>query len=36
MAVTNETLTLMIQFGGFIVALLSLVVTIVFALTKKK
>ncbi|AKF92675.1 putative holin-like toxin [Brevibacillus laterosporus] len=35
MAVTHETLSLLFQFGGFIVALLGLVVTIVVALTKK-
>ncbi|MFI8712139.1 MULTISPECIES: putative holin-like toxin [Bacillales] len=36
MAITHETLTLMLQFGVFIVGLLGLVVTIVVALTKKK
>ncbi|MBR8659790.1 putative holin-like toxin [Brevibacillus sp. NL20B1] len=35
MAITHETMSLMIQFGGFIVGLLSLVVAIV-ALTQKK
>ena len=34
-AITHEMLTLMLQFGGFIVGLLSLVVTIVVALTKR-
>ncbi|MCR8936546.1 putative holin-like toxin [Brevibacillus laterosporus] len=36
MALTHETLSLLFQFGGFIVALLGLIVTIVVALTKKK
>ncbi|UYZ14380.1 putative holin-like toxin [Brevibacillus sp. WF146] len=36
MAITYEALSLMIQFGGFIVGLLGLVVTIVVALTQKK
>jgi hypothetical protein len=36
MAITHETMSLMIQFGGFIVGLLSLVVAIVVALTQKK
>ncbi|WPS88553.1 putative holin-like toxin [Brevibacillus halotolerans] len=36
MALTHETLSLLFQFGGLIVALLGLVVTIVIALTKKK
>jgi hypothetical protein len=36
MAITHETLTFLIQFGGFIVTSLSLVVTIVIALTPKK
>ncbi|WP_171564035.1 putative holin-like toxin [Brevibacillus sp. MCWH] len=35
MAITHKTMSLMIQFGGFIVGLLSLVVAIV-ALTQKK
>mgnify|MGYP002624449397 FL=1 len=35
MAITHEMLTLMLQFGGFIVSLLALVVTIVVALTKR-
>ncbi|WP_338134170.1 putative holin-like toxin [Brevibacillus laterosporus] len=34
--VTHEPISLLFQFGGFIVALLGLVVTIVVALTKKK
>jgi hypothetical protein len=36
MAISHETMSLMIQFGGFIVGLLSLVVAIVVALTQKK
>lgn len=36
MAITNETMILLLQFGGFIIALLGLVVAIVVALTKKK
>ncbi|CAJ1001033.1 putative holin-like toxin [Brevibacillus aydinogluensis] len=36
MAITHETMSLMIQFGGFIVGLLSLVVAIVVALTQKR
>ncbi|WP_134687534.1 putative holin-like toxin [Brevibacillus migulae] len=36
MAITHETLSLMLQFGGFILTLLGLIVTIVVALTAKK
>ncbi|MBA4535154.1 putative holin-like toxin [Brevibacillus laterosporus] len=35
MALTHETLSLLFQFGGFIVALLGLVVTIVVVLRQK-
>ncbi|UFJ40121.1 putative holin-like toxin [Brevibacillus humidisoli] len=35
MAITHETMTLMLQFGGFLIGLLSLIVTIVIALTKR-
>jgi hypothetical protein len=34
-AITHETLSLMLQFGGFVVGLLSLVVAIVVALSKR-
>ncbi|TGV24467.1 putative holin-like toxin [Mesorhizobium sp. M00.F.Ca.ET.186.01.1.1] len=34
-AITHETLSLMLQFGGFVVGLLSLVVAIVVALYKR-
>lgn len=36
MAITHETMSLMIQFGGFIVVFLSLIMTMVVALTQKK
>ncbi|WP_228728455.1 putative holin-like toxin [Brevibacillus composti] len=36
MAITHEMLSLLFQFGSFIVAMLGLIVTIIIALTQKK